>query len=179
MDRRSRLAPHPARRPCLGCAPAAVEYRVSEHGKPQPAGGCWQFSASRSGASALYALSTGVELGVDHEHLDRAAPTPLRRVFSARERAALDAVAEAQRPAAALTCWVRKEAYLKALGTGLQFPVDGIEVWTGDDRDVRHDEVLVRAVALGPGVAAALAVRVGAGPAPALRVVLGELGEAS
>jgi 4'-phosphopantetheinyl transferase len=159
----------------LGCAPAAVDYLVGEHGKPSPAGGGWQFSASRSAGSALYGLSCVAEVGVDHEHLQAAAPTPVRRVFSARERAALEATPDALRRAAALACWVRKEAYLKALGTGLRFPVDGIEVWAGDERDVRHGEVVVRTPALGPDIVAALAVRVGAGPAAEITVAVEDL----
>jgi 4'-phosphopantetheinyl transferase len=50
------------------------------------------------------------------------------RFFSPRERAALAALAPGQREEAFFLCWTRKEAYLKALGAGITYPLDRFSV---------------------------------------------------
>jgi 4'-phosphopantetheinyl transferase len=62
-----------------------------------------------------------------------------RRVFSARETAWLVAHSEAQRPKAFFDCWTAKEAYVKARGDGLAFPLQAFHALPGqfevyDDR---------------------------------------------
>ena len=151
----------------LGCAPADVAYAVGPRGKPEPAGGALRFSASRTGDTALYAVSGSpdAEVGVDVEEIRDPANLAgiVQRVLSAAERAALERVPDGERAAAVFACWTRKEAYLKALGTGLVFPLTELELWAGDDRPVLCGEVEVRSVDAGPGCAAAVAVRAGAG----------------
>ena len=145
----------------LGCAPAEVAYTVSAHGKDEPAGGRPRFSASRSGGAALYAVSDEADLGVDVEEIDDGADLAavVRRLFSPAERAAWESTPPAARLAAGYACWTRKEAYVKAVGTGLVFPLTELEVWAGDDRPVRYGEIVVLTVDAGPGFAAAVAVR--------------------
>jgi 4'-phosphopantetheinyl transferase len=133
----------------LGCAPAQVVYEEGPHGKPRLAGGTRpHFSASRSEAVGLYALSRSAEVGVDIEEVPAAGDlTALaRRVFSPTERAAWESSPASGRAAAFSACWTRKEAHGKAHGTGLVFPLDEIEVWAGDDRPVRVGDAVVHAV---------------------------------
>jgi 4'-phosphopantetheinyl transferase len=54
-----------------------------------------------------------------------------RAVLSPRELSHLDALPEPQRLRAFYDAWTRKEAFLKALGCGLNRPPDGVEVAFG------------------------------------------------
>jgi 4'-phosphopantetheinyl transferase len=145
----------------LGLAPEEVAFTVNEHGRPDLAGSPISFSPSRSGAGAVYAVSDDAVVGVDVEdHRDDVdAGAFARRFFTAGERAALQATPAAGRAAACFACWTRKEAYAKAVGTGLVFPLTEVEVWAGDDRPVRRGDVEVHAVQVGDGRAAAVAAR--------------------
>jgi 4'-phosphopantetheinyl transferase len=145
----------------LGLGPADVDYAISENGKPEPAGGRLRFSASRSGPWALYAASEQAAVGVDLEQVrdDVGLEAMARRFFSPAERAAWEAISPQRRVAAGFACWTRKEAWAKAEGAGLVFPLAELEVWAGDDRPVQCGEFVVRAVDAGLGYAAAVAVR--------------------
>jgi 4'-phosphopantetheinyl transferase len=145
----------------LGCAPAEVAYTIGARGKPELPPGAPHFSASRSADIALYAVSESAEVGVDVEEVrdDVDLAAMARRFFSPAERAVLERIPARERAAAGFACWTRKEAYAKALGSGLVFPLDAIEVWMGDARPVRHGEVAVHRVDVGPGIEAAVAVR--------------------
>jgi 4'-phosphopantetheinyl transferase len=78
---------------------------------------------SHSGAIAAIAVSHR-KVGVDVEdiHSDLAWRRIADEFFSPSEVSALDRVASAERRRAFFDCWVRKEAYLKALGVGLRQP---------------------------------------------------------
>ncbi|GAA1729790.1 4'-phosphopantetheinyl transferase superfamily protein [Streptomyces yatensis] len=116
----------------LGIAPGAVEF-VREtcgmpdcdkpHGRPALAGeDSLHFSLSHSGDAALCAVA-GVPVGADVEERDPERTgtrlTGLIGQLHPQERAAIDALPEELRAEAFLGCWVRKEAYLKGIGTGL------------------------------------------------------------
>lgn len=110
----------------LGRDPRALELVAGVHGKPAlaAAGAApqpLQFNLSHSGSRVLLALCRDDPVGVDIE-APRVVPDQLpiaRRFFSAGEAAALAALPVAQQQAAFFRCWTRKEAYLKAHGTGL------------------------------------------------------------
>ncbi len=108
----------------LGLAPEAVEFEFGPHGKPSLAGavaGRWQFNVSHTRGAALIALAEGAEIGVDVERerpmadMDAVA----RRVFTKREQEGLRPLAGRARAARFFQLWTAKEAFLKALGTGL------------------------------------------------------------
>ena len=162
------VADHGARRRLLagrlGCRPAEIEFTIGKHGKPRLTSTGPSFSASRTASVALYAICEHAEVGVDVEQVHDGMDVDglADRVLSGSERAALRALPDPGRAAALTACWARKEAYLKALGSGIVFPLSDVEVWAGDDRPVRLGEVVVHGVALAAGLAAAVGVRVGA-----------------
>ncbi|MGA9058584.1 MAG: 4'-phosphopantetheinyl transferase superfamily protein [Terriglobia bacterium] len=101
---------------------------------------------------ALIAVGSGSAIGVDIEKI-RPKPDFLdiaRRFFPAREVQAILAVSENKRQEAFFACWTRKEAFLKATGIGLSYPLsefsgsvdpDGpAELWEvkGDPNAVTH-----------------------------------------
>jgi 4'-phosphopantetheinyl transferase len=115
----------------LGAPPASLRFAYGPHGKPElrDAPGL-RFNLSHSGSAALLAVSPDRPVGVD---LEEARPLAdfeslADRVFSPRERRALDALPPSGRLAAFYLGWTRKEAYLKALGDGLARPLDRFSV---------------------------------------------------
>lgn len=121
----------------LGVAPATLQFATGAAGKPRLAGpeaaSGIHFNLAHSGAHALLAIDTGREIGVDLEvpASDRPAPMEVATLFSAAERAALDALPAAERPLALYRCWVRKEALLKASGDGIPAGLDRFSVSIG------------------------------------------------
>ncbi|MGW2473253.1 4'-phosphopantetheinyl transferase family protein [Streptomyces sp. NPDC001665] len=91
------------------------------HGRPAVAGRTGlHFSLSHAGDFSFYALATA-PVGADIETLDTAGDglERMARRLHPDERRAVDALPRAARQDALLSCWVRKEAFLKGIGTGL------------------------------------------------------------
>lgn len=118
---------------------AAVEFQVGPGGKPvlrsesesdRPA---IRFNVSHSGELALIAVSRRRELGVDVEMTRpiSQADRIVESYFTAAERAEFLAAPEADRPAAFIRGWTRKEAILKAQGVGLAGLATGFETRFG------------------------------------------------
>lgn len=107
----------------LGRKPSELILANGPRGKPVLKGrDAWlEFNLSHSRAQALYGLSDGPPIGVDIEELRTLddAEALARSHFSATEFARWSSHSPADRPAAFLRCWTRKEACLKALGLGL------------------------------------------------------------
>ena len=112
----------------LGRPPSSLRFRYNPYGKPALAtdggGARLGFNLSHSDGAALFALAPAREVGVDIERvrLDIAAESLAARFLPAPEAAALRSLPPALRPAAFTQAWVRREAYAKALGTGLSSP---------------------------------------------------------
>jgi 4'-phosphopantetheinyl transferase len=118
----------------LGIEPRQLLFRYGPRGKPylaeEPDNCALRFNLAHSHELALYAFTCGREVGVDLEHVH---PMPDAeqigaRFFSAREYATLSALPKSQKLEAFFNCWTRKEAYLKATGTGLTRPLDQFDV---------------------------------------------------
>lgn len=112
----------------------ALDFVYGDYGKPalSPAfaGSDLCFNLSHAGDMAGCALTHGHEVGIDIEAVRslRDADTIAAQFFSARENRAWRALAESDRPLGFFNCWTRKEAFVKALGEGLAYPLDGFEV---------------------------------------------------
>ncbi len=129
----------------LGVVPRAVAFRYGPNDKPYLAlpgalpGGALEFNLSNSEELAVVAVAAGEEVGADVEWL-RPMPDALaiaERFFSAAERRVLAAVPEALREQAFFRAWTRKEAYLKAVGTGITVPLDRFDVTLAPDEPPR------------------------------------------
>ena len=125
-DRRRYCAAHAALRTLLsrrtGVPPAQLSFGVGAFGKPVLRGmpAC-AFNLSDSGHLALILIGEDGEVGVDLE-LCRAVPDAAdlaRRHFNAAECAELECTPAAEFELAFLRGWTRKEACLKAIGSGL------------------------------------------------------------
>jgi 4'-phosphopantetheinyl transferase len=113
-----------------GQSPGALEFANGPFGKPALLGGAaCAFNLSDSADVALVAIAPEGELGVDVEVL-RAVDDGLdlaRRNFTDSECAELGSVATEARDRAFLRCWTRKEACLKAIGSGLSIAPETFE----------------------------------------------------
>ena len=120
----------------LGVDPAALVFDEGRYGKPrlrpdgEPAP-C--FNSSHSGRWVLHAVAD-VEVGVDVERIrpEFARLDDFLWILSPEERAFALAAAEPLRAAAFATIWVRKEAYVKALGEGLSRSLPDIGIVAGE-----------------------------------------------
>lgn len=157
----------------LDCPPAAVQFQYSEHGKPSLAGTPpvdLRFNISHSGTLALCAVALGRSVGVDleQERPDFAGQRIADRFFSPREAQTLRALPREQRDRAFLECWTRKEAYIKARGEGLSFPLHAFDVTLAPGEPVSllathgdpHESArwTLLDIDVGPAYAAALAI---------------------
>lgn len=108
----------------LGRDPATVEIRVGRHGKPELPGGELSFNLTHSEDLALLAVTPEpLALGIDVEERNDGRPIDrlAERFFSEPEARSYAALPPTERVAAFYRLWTRKEAYLKAWGTGLTF----------------------------------------------------------
>lgn len=126
----------------LGVDPSAIEFDYAELGKPNlrqsGVDSGLRFNLSHSGELALIAVTPGRELGIDIERT-REIPDALpvaRRFFSVAEQERLKGRPECDRVAEFLRIWTRKEAYLKALGRGIGYPLERFQVRRGQNDEL-------------------------------------------
>lgn len=131
------------------------------------------FSMSHASDLAVVAVARH-PVGIDLEHvqkdlfgtsfLGRAlfGEALIEQCLSNRERCYVRALPAEQRNQALYRCWTRKEAVLKALGTGLLYPPQQVNVIAGTKRTcvirLFSRDWLIRQVAAPRGYAAALAI---------------------
>jgi 4'-phosphopantetheinyl transferase len=102
-----------------------------------------QFNVSHSANMALIAVGSERRLGVDIEKIrdDIDTDSLAELFFSLRERAGLQALPDHLRVQGFFACWTRKEAFLKATGDGLSFPLADFSVTTHPDLDPAIEEI--------------------------------------
>jgi 4'-phosphopantetheinyl transferase len=125
--------------PLAGCEPAALALVTGNGVKPHLAGRPEiHFSSSSSGDLAAIAFGRS-RVGVDLErHAPELATEGVAALFTTRERRAIGAAPPALRTQRFFECWSCKEAYVKAIGTGLATPLHAFDVSDALDRGVAH-----------------------------------------
>ncbi len=119
----------------LASDPKELLFRYSKAGKPSldSGNGELEFNVSHSGEVALLAFTRRRALGVDveqiRENFDHEAIAG--RFFSSLEQQQLASLPPAERYSGFFRCWTRKEAYIKAEGTGLSLPLQQFDVSLG------------------------------------------------
>jgi 4'-phosphopantetheinyl transferase len=131
----------------LAIPAAEIRFEYLPGGKPQlvaeQSPRALQFNVSHSGSMALIAVGSDQRLGVDIEKIRSDVDTAAlaERFFSVRERAGLQALPDHLRVPGFYACWTRKEAFLKATGDGLSFPLADFSVTTHPDLDPELEEI--------------------------------------
>lgn len=119
--------------------PAQLRFRYNSYGKPflcdDHGSPNLQFNLSHSQDLALIGFTLNRGIGVDIEFnrpkVDFAHIAD--EFFSVREAQELRALPESARLQAFYRCWSRKEAYIKALGQGMSFPLNQFSVSVAPD----------------------------------------------
>jgi 4'-phosphopantetheinyl transferase len=133
----------------LNRAPDSLRFIATQRGKPQIVDASMdvRFNLSHAGERALLAIALQRDVGIDIEEERPIEVFELaERFFSPSEVEALRAVQAPQRAAAFFRCWTRKEAFVKALGEGMFFPLNGFDVSVDDDTSAQ----LLRGCAAAP-----------------------------
>ena len=119
-----------------GCRPDDVDIVYNSYGKPHIEAPI-EFNVSYSHRMGVIALAVDTMLGADIEQV-RLIPEAgdiVRSQFSDAERQAYFNLPDADRNGAFFEIWTRKEAFIKAIGRGLSFPLNefsvGIDGTTG------------------------------------------------
>ncbi len=118
----------------LGENPAELRFEYTPYGKPffaVDAGyDTLSFNLSHSGEFALYAITRNRKVGIDIELVrdDIDIEQISRRFFSQRELNSLEKIHKDKQTVRFFQYWTRKEAFLKAMGKGVSFPLEHCDV---------------------------------------------------
>jgi 4'-phosphopantetheinyl transferase len=120
----------------LDRSPQDIQISTGLQGKPQVAG--LEFNLSHSGDFVAYAVSDQ-PVGIDIEQVRTMDLSGIvQRFFAASEFSTWQNLPLAEQELAFFRTWTVKEAYLKAIGTGLHTPLSEVEV----SMDLDHPEIL-------------------------------------
>ena len=114
--------------------PGKICFEYGSHGKPMladdPGDNNICFNLSHSGSLALYAITLRRKIGIDIENIrdDISVGQVARQFFSQNEVSSLEKIDISKRSRLFFQYWTRKEAFLKARGEGISFPMEQCDV---------------------------------------------------
>jgi 4'-phosphopantetheinyl transferase len=150
-----------------------IEFQYNDWGKPYLTGDKeirFMFNIAHSNNLAVFAFTHTGNIGIDVEynHPIKDMDQMVVNFFSKFEQATYETLPQSRRLKAFFTCWVRKEAYIKARGKGLSIPLNSFDVAVETDainlllRDQTDETAtkkwIIYDVNVGEGYSAALAV---------------------
>jgi 4'-phosphopantetheinyl transferase len=118
----------------LDIEPHRLEFCRGSRGKPYLAENVndskIRFNQSHSNGLVVFAFAKDHQVGIDVEYMRYIADAQriVEGTFSKTEIAAFNELLDQEKQEAFYNCWTRKEAFLKALGEGLYFPLDEFDV---------------------------------------------------
>lgn len=128
------------------CTPQQLVIERSEAGKPKLVAPCpLFFSISHSGNQLAIAITTAGEIGIDLEKVAARRPCTAiaERYFHPHETAALQQLPAAEQTPLFFNLWTLKEAFFKAIGTGISTGLDKAQFsLTGESIIARLDPSL-------------------------------------
>lgn len=131
----------------LGRKPGELYFCYNKYGKPALADMSGDlnlnFNVSHSERLALCAITAERKVGVDIEsiHPFKNMEEVVMSMFSKQEKEVFSALPEYMKQEAFFNCWTRKEAYTKAVGRGLSYPLNKFSVSMMPDEPARLLEV--------------------------------------
>jgi len=156
----------------LGQSPCEFVFCYNSYGKPALVSTSGEhllhFNVSHSGRLALYAITPCLEVGVDIELVRPVedAKDIVKHFFSNQEKVDFITLPERMKQQAFYTCWTRKEAYIKARGEGLSYPLDKFSVSMIPNQPARllqtngdNNKWSLRAILPGAGYVAAVVAK--------------------
>ncbi|MBL7793514.1 MAG: 4'-phosphopantetheinyl transferase superfamily protein [Saprospiraceae bacterium] len=150
----------------LGQPPHALQFAYTAKGKPVLAAEFSSealcFNLSHAGSFALYAVTRGRNVGIDIEHMrDQIDVDQIAgRFFSPGEIRSLEQVHGSNRKELFFQYWTRKEALIKAIGEGLSFPLEQLDVSSINGKAFHTENSLwyIQDLFPGPGYTGAIAL---------------------
>jgi len=134
-DRRRYIGVRGALRVILGnylkCEPQSIEFTNLKHGKPYVYNRLGlEFNVSHSHEMAMVGVTLKHLIGVDIEYIQRKVDLEglAKRFFSPQEVDELMSLDENSRLIGFFNAWTRKEAFIKAIGAGLSYPLSSFTV---------------------------------------------------
>jgi len=125
----------------LGGKPNTIQFQYSPYGKPSlhpyfnehispPKSSEIKFNISHSNAIALFGITKSRQIGIDVEYTKPLPDTDkvAERFFGFQENLKYQQLPKEQKLTGFYHCWTRKEAFIKAIGEGLSYPLDQFEV---------------------------------------------------
>ncbi len=117
----------------IGKNPAEISFRLGPLGKPYlpPASGNFlQFNSTDTEEEALFAFCLDAEIGVDIEYKTRKVNHAIiaHRKLTEQEYSYYRALPASQRRLFFLSVWTRKEAYGKAIGVGIKYRLNEVNL---------------------------------------------------
>lgn len=115
-------------------SPDMLQFGYSDYGKPylqnEKLTQTIHFNVSHSGDLALYGITKNRRIGVDVEQMRPLVDEAqfVKSIFSPVEQQAFGRVRPSQKQDAFFNGWTRKEAFIKAIGMGLSFPLTAFDV---------------------------------------------------
>ena len=178
-DRVLYIARHGILRTLLGnyikCEPGQIQFTTNTYGKPYLKHAVhnkqYYFNISCSNGMGVFAFIADQEVGVDIEFVK---PVPelsslVEHYFSAKEKNKFKNLPTIQRKNLFYEYWTRKEALIKGIGMGLQYPIDQIDLNLQNVQTTIVDNQYTKSASketwsiyklnLPPGFAGALALR--------------------
>jgi 4'-phosphopantetheinyl transferase len=112
-----------------------IVFEYGPQGKPTVADSTVQFNVSHSDDCVLIGIGYHHPLGVDVEHMMRTIEIDsiAARFFTTNEARQIQALSGIAQRRAFFNVWTRKEALLKAIGSGLSLSLQACEVGVGDE----------------------------------------------
>lgn len=110
--------------------PKDIVFSYTSFGKPYLAHNILNFNLSHAGSLVVYILANSKKVGIDIEKI-HSIPEFLdiaKKFFSLQENLDLDSISKDKQLEAFFRCWTRKEAFVKAIGNGLSFPLNKFDV---------------------------------------------------
>jgi 4'-phosphopantetheinyl transferase len=113
----------------LGIDPRTIVFEYGEHGKPSVMSSL-KFNLSHAGDWAVYGFTQRQNIGIDVERMrdDLDINSIAQRFFSAYESSMLQQLPPEQQLAAFFDIWAKKEAFIKAIGSGLFYSLQQFDV---------------------------------------------------
>ena len=150
----------------LGSSPEKIRFDYTSFGKPRlwpnPEESRLNFNLSHSNQWIVLAIGKSRKIGIDVEYIrdDLDYASIARRFFSPQEVDFIESGPEERKQRFFYEIWVRKEAYLKAMGKGLSMPLSGFTVPLGSRISVISyldaDPWLFHGISIDPEYASAL-----------------------
>lgn len=114
----------------LALKPSEILFSYNSYGKPYLIHKILNFNLSHASYLAVYIFANSKQVGID---IEKIRPFPgfmniAKRFFSEQENIDLHSIPGDQQLEAFFKCWTRKEAFIKAIGNGLSFPLNQFDV---------------------------------------------------